>query len=762
MDSAHRASQPSHISMILRQDADVSLLKKIKDIPGVDDVDTLTPLSVRYRLLDKSEWQTGTLILRPPTAKQKYDITTLSSGDWPTDEHIAIERLSAQYTHQKVSDSVAFATENGKKQLPISGVVRHPFINPPSFGGQIHFFADYALAERFGVEKDTFRQLLVQVKPPYSLEKARAVAKAIRTFLSDHDTGVNVTVLQDPEKHWGRPIFEGINNVLKLMALAALALACVLIFNTVSAHIAQQTNQIGIMKSLGGGGWTIAKIYLIETFIIAVIAVIWAVPSGLISAYLSSCNLLGLFNIECKAFTYSPKAVDYMVLGGLIAPLAAALVPIWRGATMNVREAIASYGLGGDFGTSWFDLWVERFGALFLSTLGAAALGNLFRRKGRLLLTQGVLIIAGVTFLVLMSLIASVNFTMDNEMARSKYSVRLGFSRDQPGKKVTELAEVVPGTEQVELWQRHLVEITKNNNTLRQKGSLGVQLLALPATTAMYQPLIVSGRWFNADDVGKRVLVLSAETAELSGIKVGDKVAVAIGAAKKRSWEVIGTYRWLAGNSLAVEPVYAPLETIQDLTLRKRQKKSASFALLTASVTTLAEEADYLRQLKQAFQDEAIPLDVYTTHAKLEQRQFTRNQLNPMIATLFGLAAMIAAVGGIGLSGTLAISVLQRIHEIGVLRAIGAPSAAIFRLFLLEGLLHGVIAWMVSIPLAYYVAEPIAKELGLTLFSIQLDYTFDVMAIAYWLAIVIVLALTASIWPARKASMLTVRECISG
>jgi len=112
MDAAHRAAKPSHISMILRADADNSLLPKIKAIAGVKDIDALTPLTVRYRLLDKSEWQIGTLVFRPPTAQQKYDLTTSPSNNWPTGEEIAIERLSADYTHQKIGDSVAFETVN--------------------------------------------------------------------------------------------------------------------------------------------------------------------------------------------------------------------------------------------------------------------------------------------------------------------------------------------------------------------------------------------------------------------------------------------------------------------------------------------------------------------------------------------------------------------------------------------------------------------------------------------------------------------------
>ena len=501
---------------------------------------------------------------------------------------------------------------------------------------------------------------------------------------------------------------------------------------------------------------TIAKLYLCETLLMALAAIALAVPLSLAAAYFSSCELLDFFNIDCGAFDISMRAVYFMLLGGLLAPLLASLGPVLRGASMNVREAIASYGLSADFGRNRFDLLIEGIGERFLPTLYAAALGNLFRRKGRLLLTQSVLIIAGVMFLVLMSLIASVNLTLDNEMARSYYAVRLGFSSDQSEQKVVELATSVAGTRQVEVWQRLPMDLSKDDAALRQKGGLGAQLLAVPSTNEMYKPLIVTGRWLQAADAGQRVLVLSADTAALNGIKVGDLVDVRLGSAS-HDWQVIGLYRWLAGSNYVVEPVYAPLETVQNITQRRN---TAAFALLNAPITSLAEETAYVRALKQKFQDNGINLDVYTTLAKLEQRQFTRNQFNPVIATLLGLASMIAAVGGIGLSGALAIGVLQRIREIGVLRAIGAPSKAIFRLFLLEGLLHGVIAWSLSLPLAYLAAEPVARELGLTMLGIELDFVFDLYAVVYWLGIVTVLAWTASYWPARKAARLTVRESL--
>ncbi len=756
MDAAHHQSQPSHINLILRGDADLSLLEQVKAIPGVADVDTMTPVTLNFRRPGTSEWTLGTLIIRPDYNLQRYDKTTLQSGTWPVKDDITIENLSAQSSGLTIGESIEFETAEGSQTLNIGGIVRHPFVKPPKFGGQVHFFANSDNTAQFGVTPHSFRQLLVRIAAPYDIDQARAVAGEIRTLLAQRHIGVNVTLLQDPERHWGRPFLAGINDILQIMALVSLALSSVLILNTVSAHIAQQTDQIGVMKALGGSTSAIAKLYLTEILVLAVIATAIAIPPGLMAAHFSSCRLLALFNIDCGTFTLSLPAAEYMLLGGLLMPLLAALNPILRGAAMTVRAAIASYGVGADFGYNRFDLFIEKFGARFLPTLSAAALGNLFRRKGRLLLTQSVLIIAGVMFLVLMSLITSLNLTLDREMARSSYDARLGFVSDQPAQRVRDLAASVAGTEKLEVWQRFTLQINQHGKALRQKGSLGLQMLALPADSTLYQPLIESGRWLQAADAGQRVLVLSADTAALNQIQAGDMLNVELGASREQ-WQVIGIYRWLAGGSYAIEPVYAPLATLQDLT---NSRNLASFALLDAPIADLNQELLYLRQLRQRFQDQGLKLDVYSTQGKLEQRQFARNQFKPVLNTLLGLACMIAAVGGIGLSGTLAISVLQRTREIGVLRAIGAPSKAVFGMFLLEGLLHGIVAWLLSIPLAYLAAEPLARQLGQTMLGMRLDFSFDDRAPVYWLGIILILAWSAAFWPARKASRLSIKDCL--
>lgn len=757
MDAAHRQSSPSHISLILRKDVPLDSIKAIQSVPDVAAVDTLTQFTVRYKTPNNADWQLGTIVFRNDYKQQRYDQLTLLSGAWPKANNLAVERLSMKAASLKTDDSIQFETTNGAVTMPIGGVIRHPFVKPPKFGGQLHFFIDAAIAPIFGIPENSFRQILVQITPPYNAYKARSVAAAIRTKLAEQHINVNATLLQNPEQHWGRPFFAGINLVLTVMAWASLALSSVLILNTVSAVITQQTDQIGIMKSMGGKCRTIARIYLSEVFVLAVLALLLAIPASLGAAYLSSRWLLDLFNIELNQFSYSNRALGFMVVGGLVAPLLASLWPIWHGASLTVREALASYGLGADYTRRGLSGWLESKIINTLPTLYAVALGNLLRRKARLLWTQTVLIIAGVLFMIIMSLIASVNLTLDHELARSHYAVRLGFSTDQPSQQITSIVNSVPQTRGIEFWQRLPAELSQGKKRLRQVGSLGLQMIALPVSSQMYQPLIVAGRWFIPSDAGQNVLVLNAATAELNGIKAGDSLEVTV-AQHSSNWQVIGLYRWFAGSGYAIEPLYAPLDTVQALT---HNSKHYALALLSASISTLTEEKSYADTLKKAFQDHHIPLDFYTTISTLEQRQFAKNQFKPITGMLLGLASMIAAVGGIGLSGTLAIGVLQRTREIGVLRAIGARSATIFNLFMLEGFLHGILAWLISIPVAYLLAEPLAKKLGQIMLELQLDFVFSTLSVGLWLAIILSIVVVASYWPARYATRIVVRDSLN-
>jgi putative ABC transport system permease protein len=128
---------------------------------------------------------------------------------------------------------------------------------------------------------------------------------------------------------------------------------------------------------------------------------------------------------------------------------------------------------------------------------------------------------------------------------------------------------------------------------------------------------------------------------------------------------------------------------------------------------------------------------------------------------LMGLSIIVAAVGGIALMGALSIAVVERTKEIGVLRAIGARSRTILGIFMMEGLLQGMLSWIIAVPLSLLVSPLIARALGQAMFGATLDFRFAWSAVGVWLVLILVISAVASILPARGATRISVRDSLA-
>jgi hypothetical protein len=229
-----------------------------------------------------------------------------------------------------------------------------------------------------------------------------------------------------------------------------------------------------------------------------------------------------VFNIDYDVFQVSRRAVAYQAVAATLIPALAALWPVLSGAAITVREAIASYGLGGDFGSNRLDRTIERLGAQLLSSPYAISLGNMFRRKGRLILTQLVLVGAGTMFLIVMSLSSSITHTLDTDLNRRGFDIRLGFDDPQHENRVLSMLRTVPEVAGAELWYVAPAAILKEGQRLKEAG-VGAQVVGVPADSTYYKPLIVAGRWFEPGD--GRVLVISKDTADDNNLKVGEDIS---------------------------------------------------------------------------------------------------------------------------------------------------------------------------------------------------------------------------------------------
>ena len=125
------------------------------------------------------------------------------------------------------------------------------------------------------------------------------------------------------------------------------------------------------------------------------------------------------------------------------------------------------------------------------------------------------------------------------------------------------------------------------------------------------------------------------------------------------------------------------------------------------------------------------------------------------------MAVLVLLVGGIGLTGTMSINVLERVAEIGVLRAIGASNWSVMKLFLSEGLVVGLVSWVLAVPLALPISRFLCAQLGMVLIQTPLNFDFSLLGLLLSLLFIVVVAMGATYFPARNATRLSVREILT-
>jgi putative ABC transport system permease protein len=128
---------------------------------------------------------------------------------------------------------------------------------------------------------------------------------------------------------------------------------------------------------------------------------------------------------------------------------------------------------------------------------------------------------------------------------------------------------------------------------------------------------------------------------------------------------------------------------------------------------------------------------------------------------MLAMAILAAVVGSIGLASTMAINVIERGREIGVMRAVGATAPAVIGILVVEGVLIGVLSWLLSAPISYPAAQIFSRAIGAALLNTPLDFSFSLAGVALWLAAVTVLSMLASLWPALRATKVSIREALA-
>ena len=130
-------------------------------------------------------------------------------------------------------------------------------------------------------------------------------------------------------------------------------------------------------------------------------------------------------------------------------------------------------------------------------------------------------------------------------------------------------------------------------------------------------------------------------------------------------------------------------------------------------------------------------------------------------SALMFAGALVVLVGGLGLTSTLTLNVIERTREIGILGAIGAGPRTVSLNIVFEGVLIGLLSWFLALLLAVPVTLLLDIVTGQIFIKSSLDFFMSPRTAALWLVLVVILAALSSFYPARRAAQLTVREALA-
>jgi putative ABC transport system permease protein len=187
-----------------------------------------------------------------------------------------------------------------------------------------------------------------------------------------------------------------------------------------------------------------------------------------------------------------------------------------------------------------------------------------------------------------------------------------------------------------------------------------------------------------------------------------------------------------------------------------------SGAVARMLVQTAEHDADTqartARELERRLTDANLPIS--GTQTQWDQKTRLAEELDILVTFLAIMAGLLAAVGVIGLTGTMTINVMESTREIGVMRSIGASHGAIFGIYITEGVVIAAMAWGMGALLSYPFSIWLTRALGDAM-SLPLSYTFSWAGVGAWLAAVTAIAVLASLLPAWRASQVSIRDAIA-
>jgi putative ABC transport system permease protein len=269
LSATYAQVNPASANVLLLTTFDEELVTTIQAMDEVAEAEGRRYVFVRFRG-EGGEWFNLQLTAVPDFNDMRLNKIWPEEGEWPPPEGtVLIERASFQpqlgLGDVEIGDTLLVEPPDGRaRPLTISGTVHDLNQFPAALAGSGYGYITFDTLEQLG-EPRNFNQLFFTVAAQKDdRDHIQIVGNAVADRLERANQLVLFTFIFEPGEHPMQLIIDPMSLLLGVMGFLALFLSAFLIVNTLSAILAQEVKQIGIMKAIGAQVPQIMQLYFLD------------------------------------------------------------------------------------------------------------------------------------------------------------------------------------------------------------------------------------------------------------------------------------------------------------------------------------------------------------------------------------------------------------------------------------------------------------------------------------------------------------------
>lgn len=733
-----------------------------KILPGGKAPTGLTEIVINQSAAERGQLIVGskTKIVLSQGLSEPFEVTVVGIVQSPKDVGKYIE--------------VQFSTEAARKYL--SDAAHASYVDLATAGNSSEL---KPVLEKF-IEKlnsGKHRMGPVVVTPP-SVAAPGSIPSAAGPKNSDTYKFQTATEVRETEKAEVNKFLDVFNYILAAFAAVGLIVGTFIIYNTFAMIVAQRVRELALLRAIGAERHQIMRSVLAEAGIVGLVGSAMGLLTGILIAaglrYFVVNSPAGLPAGELKITGF---AVIASLVVGVGVTLLSAYAPARRASTVAPVEAMresatdgaaslkkrtifgivsAAIGLGlmvfGSRSSGGIPALIVGVGAVFtilavvlsapalsqpfmgtvgkvvvrpFKKIGQLAQTNAIRNPRRtaataFALTLGLMLVAiigtlGQTFK------AAVDDVIDDNLKAGL--IVTGRQGTLPASAVQKI-KALPGVAEA---------ISLSSVPVKLDGDK--QLIFSPSgdyrKTVIYQTL--SG----SSELGDAGILVSKTLAAEKGWKVGRIFKVAGPTGLVLDGKLVGTY----ADNVLMGPIQigrgsynalVPENLRNDLVITTDAAPGTDVVALHKQLTELTKQ--YL---------------VVKVENKKEYKETVSGQINQMLTVLYAMLALALVIAVLGIINTLALSVIERKREIGMLRAIGTSRRQVRRTIYLESVLIAMFGAILGVTLGIIISQcliPTFTKWGLG----NPVLPWNLLAITVLAAVIV--GVFAALWPAATAA----------